>query len=42
VFSDVALALGLAANIPAVLAGWAPGAVSSLLGIAMLLHLEDS
>ena len=37
-----AMALGLAANIPAVLAGWAPGAVSSLLGIAMLLHLEDS
>ncbi len=42
VFSDVVLALGIAANIPAPLAGWAPGVMAVLLGGAMLLHIEDS
>lgn len=42
VFSDVAMALGLAANIPIMLAGWAPAIVSSLIGAALLLHIEDS
>ena len=42
IFSDVALALGIAANIPAPLAGWAPGVMALLLGGAMLLHIEDS
>lgn len=42
VFSDVVLALGIAATIPAPLAGWAPGLLALLLGGAMLLHIEDS
>ena len=41
-FSDVVLALGVASNIPAPLAGWAPGVMALLLGAAMLLHIEDS
>ena len=41
-FSDVVLALGVASNIPAPLAGWAPGLMALLLGGAMLLHIEDS
>ena len=39
--SDLVFALGLSARIPVMLAAWAPAAVSSLLGLAMLLHLED-
>ena len=39
--SDIVLALGLSATIPVVLAAWTPAGVSSLLGAAMLLHLED-
>jgi len=39
--SDIVLALGLSATIPAVLAAWTPAGVSSMLGAAMLLHLED-
>ncbi len=31
----------LAASIPVVLAAWAPAGVFALLGLAMLLHLED-
>ncbi len=40
-FSDVVLALGLSDSIPVVLAAWTPSGVTLLLGIAMLLHLED-
>lgn len=42
VFSDVALALGVSASIPVVLSGWAAAAVSTLIGLAILLFLEDS
>ncbi|MDP6518120.1 MAG: LPS export ABC transporter permease LptG [Alphaproteobacteria bacterium] len=42
VFSDIVMALGISASIPVVLAGWSPGVVAALLGVAMLLHIEDS
>ncbi|CCQ74411.1 LPS export ABC transporter permease LptG [Magnetospira sp. QH-2] len=41
VFTDVVFALGLSDRIPAVLAAWTPSGVTTLLGLAMLLHLED-
>lgn len=34
-------ALGQSAAIPVVLAAWTPATVSSMLGVALLLHLED-
>ena len=40
-FSNFVFALGLSGKIPVVLAGWAPAGASMMLGIAMLLHLED-
>jgi lipopolysaccharide export system permease protein len=40
-FSDVVFALGLSDSIPVVLAAWTPSGVMTLLGLAMLLHLED-
>jgi len=40
-FSDVVYALGLSDSIPVVLAAWTPSGVATMLGIAMLLHLED-
>lgn len=39
--SDLTYALGLSGSIPPILAAWAPTGVSLLLGISMLLHLED-
>ena len=39
--SSFVFALGLSGRIPVVLAAWTPAGVSLLLGIAMLLHLED-
>ena len=39
--TDIVLALGMSASIPVVLAAWAPSGVFALLGLAMLLHLED-
>lgn len=39
--SDLVLALGASDSLPVVLAAWAPSGVASLLGVAMLLHLED-
>ncbi len=39
--SDVVLALGLSASIPAILAAWTPAGFSLLLGLAAMLHLED-
>ncbi|HEY4136720.1 MAG TPA: LPS export ABC transporter permease LptG [Alphaproteobacteria bacterium] len=39
--SDVVLALGLSASIPAALAAWTPAGFSMALGLAALLHLED-
>ena len=41
VMNDVIVALGLAQNIPIVLAAWTPAAFSCLIGMAALLHLED-
>jgi lipopolysaccharide export system permease protein len=40
-FSDVSLALGLSSGIPVALAAWTPAGVAGLIGIALLLHLED-
>ena len=39
--TDVVLALGVSGGLPVVLAAWAPAGVFTLLGLAMLLHLED-
>lgn len=39
--TDVVRALGMSGSIPVVLAAWAPTVVFTLLGLAMLLHLED-
>ncbi len=39
--SDVVSALGLRENIPVVLAAWTPSGVSTLLGLALVFHLED-
>lgn len=39
--SNFVLALGLSGKIPVILAGWAPAVISAMLGIALLLHLED-
>ena len=39
--SDVVFALGLSATIPLALAAWTPAGVSALLGVSLLLHLED-
>jgi len=39
--SNFVFAIGLAGTIPVVLAAWTPAGVSLMLGVAMLLHLED-
>lgn len=39
--SDVVFALGLAGNLPVVLAAWTPTGVSAMFGLALLFHLED-
>lgn len=39
--TDIVHALGLSASIPVPLAAWTPAGVSTLLGLAMLFHLED-
>ena len=39
--SDVVFALGVSSKIPIVLAAWSPALVSTFIGIAILLHLED-
>ncbi len=41
VVSDVVTALGLSGNIPIALAAWMPTGLCTLLGVAMLFHLED-
>ncbi len=40
-FTDIVFALGQSDNIPVILAAWTPSGVATLLGLAMLLHLED-
>jgi lipopolysaccharide export system permease protein len=39
--SDLVFALGNSGTVPVLMAAWIPAGVSSLLGMAMLLHLED-
>lgn len=39
--SDVVHAFGIAGNLPVVLAAWAPAGICTLLGLSLLLHLED-
>ncbi len=39
--SNFVFALGLSGKLPLVLAAWTPTSISLMLGIAMLLHLED-
>jgi lipopolysaccharide export system permease protein len=39
--SDVVHALGLNGTIPIVLAAWTPGGIVGMVGVALLLHLED-
>ncbi len=41
VLADVVFALGLSGRVPVVLAAWTPSGVVTLLGLSMLLHLED-
>jgi len=40
-FSDVIYALGLSASLPVLLSAWSPVGITTLLGLAMLMHLED-
>lgn len=40
-YSKVTYALGLSETLPLVLAAWSPAAVTLLLGVASLFHLED-
>ncbi len=40
-FSEIVFALGTRESIPVVLAAWTPSGVSTLLGLAMVFHLED-
>lgn len=39
--SDVVYAFGIAGNLPVVLAAWTPTGICTLLGLSLLLHLED-
>ncbi len=39
--TDLALALGRAGSLPVLLSAWTPAGVSILLGVSLLLHLED-
>ena len=39
--SNIVFALGLSGDIPVILSAWAPASVTLMLGIAVLLHLED-
>lgn len=41
VSTDVVLTLGVSESIPVMMAAWLPAGISLLLGIAVLLHLED-
>jgi lipopolysaccharide export system permease protein len=40
-FSKVTYALGLSATIPIALSAWSPSVIALLLGVSILLHLED-
>jgi lipopolysaccharide export system permease protein len=41
VFSDITLAIGYSSGIPPLLAAWGPPLIAALVGITILLHLED-
>jgi lipopolysaccharide export system permease protein len=41
VLSNLVFALGLSAKLPVVMAAWTPAVVTLMLGVAILLHLED-
>lgn len=41
ILSDVVFAIGLSGRLPVVLAAWIPAGVAVLLGLTLLLHLED-
>ncbi|MCF4164449.1 LPS export ABC transporter permease LptG [Zavarzinia compransoris] len=41
VVSDIARALGIAESVPILLAAWGPAVAATLVGIALLFHLED-
>ena len=40
-FTDVIFAFGSAGTLPVMLAAWSPAIVVSMIGAALLLHLED-
>ena len=42
ILGDVVYALGLSTNVPTQLAAWTPAGVTMMIGLALLLHLEDS
>lgn len=39
--TDIVHAMGLSASVPILLAAWTPAGISTLIGLAMLFHLED-
>ena len=39
--SDIIYAKGLSGSVPAILSAWSPAAISALLALAMVFHLED-
>ena len=41
VLGDIVHALGLSTNVPTLLAAWTPAGVIVMVGVALLLHLED-
>lgn len=41
ILSDMVMALGISANLPPALAAWTPAGITLLVGLAVLLHLED-
>ena len=41
IFTEIIHALGLGATLPIALAAWTPAGVALMLGVSMLLHLED-
>jgi lipopolysaccharide export system permease protein len=41
ILGDVVHALGLSTNVPTELAAWTPAGVTMMIGLALLLHLED-
>jgi len=40
-FTDIIFAFGAAGTIPVILAAWTPALVANMIGVSLLLHLED-